>query len=81
MWQEWAQRLAVDPTGGQRSLVLVRVEPCEPEGLLEPVVYVDLLGLDETSARARLREELAAAVRGNRLPLATYLDRLRQSLP
>jgi tetratricopeptide (TPR) repeat protein len=68
VWQEWAQRLAADPTGEQRALVLVRVEPCEPEGLLGPVVYVDLVGLDETSARARLREELAAAVRGNRLP-------------
>jgi hypothetical protein len=68
VWQEWAQRLAVDPTGEQRSLVLVRVEPCEPEGLLGPVVYVDLVGLDETSARTRLREELAAAVRGSRVP-------------
>jgi tetratricopeptide (TPR) repeat protein len=68
VWQEWAQRLASDPTGEQRALLLVRVEPCEPEGLLGPVVYVDLVGLDEPSARARLREELAAAVRGSRIP-------------
>jgi hypothetical protein len=65
--QEWAQRLADDPTGVQRGLVLVRVEPCEPEGLLRPVVYIDLVGLDEASARERLREELAAVVRGERL--------------
>jgi tetratricopeptide (TPR) repeat protein len=64
--QEWAQRLAADPTGEQRELVLVRVEPCEPEGLLGPVVYIDLVGLDEAAARARLREELAAVVRGQR---------------
>jgi hypothetical protein len=64
--QEWAQRLAGDPTGEQRALMLVRVEPCEPEGLLGPVVYIDLVGLDEAAARARLREELAAAVRGQR---------------
>jgi hypothetical protein len=68
--QEWAQRLATDPTSEQRALVLVRVEPCEPEGLLGAVVYVDLVGLDEAAARARLREELAAAVRGQR-PLPT----------
>jgi tetratricopeptide (TPR) repeat protein len=68
--QEWAQRLATDPTGERRKLVLVRVEPCEPEGLLGPVVYIDLVGLDEAAARARLREELAAAVRGQR-PLPT----------
>ena len=64
--QEWAQRLASDPTSEQRALVLVRVEPCEPEGLLGPVVYIDLVGLDEAAARARLREELAAAVGGQR---------------
>jgi hypothetical protein len=66
--QEWAQRLATDPTGEQHALVLVRVEPCEPEGLLRPVVYIDLVGLDEATARARLWEELAAVVRGTRLP-------------
>jgi tetratricopeptide (TPR) repeat protein len=67
VWQEWAQRLAADPTGEQRALVLVRVEACEPEGLLGPVVYIDLVGLDEASARVRLREELAATVRDQRL--------------
>ena len=66
VWQEWAQRLAEDPVGEQRALVLVRVAPCEPEGLLGPVVYVDLVGLDEGAARALLREELVAAVRGRR---------------
>jgi tetratricopeptide (TPR) repeat protein len=64
--QEWVQRLATDPTGQQHALVLVRVEPCEPAGLLGPVVYIDLVGLDEAAARARLGEELAAAVRGQR---------------
>jgi hypothetical protein len=66
--QEWAHRLAADPTGEQRALVLVRVEACEPEGLLRPIVYIDLVGLDEAGARTRLREELAAVVLGERLP-------------
>jgi TIR domain len=65
--QEWAHRLAADPTGEQRALVLVRVEACEPEGLLRPMVYIDLVGLDEASARTRLREELAAVL-GERSP-------------
>jgi tetratricopeptide (TPR) repeat protein len=64
--QEWAQRLASDPTGAQRALVLVQVEPCEPEGLLRPLVHINLVGLDEGSARERLREELAALVHGER---------------
>jgi hypothetical protein len=64
--QEWAQRLGTDPTGAQRALVLVRVEPCQPEGLLGPVLYIDLVGLDEAAARTRLHEEWAAVVRGQR---------------
>jgi TIR domain len=71
--QEWAQRLATDPTGEQRELVLVRMEPCDPAGLLDPVVYIDLVGLDEAVARARLREELAAAVGGQR-PLPVEVE-------
>jgi tetratricopeptide (TPR) repeat protein len=70
--QEWAQRLATDPTAEQQALVLVRVDPCEPEGLLGPLVYIDLVGLDEAAARARLREELAALVRGQRLLLGDH---------
>jgi hypothetical protein len=65
--QEWAQRLAADPTGEQRALVLVRVEPCEPGELLGSAGYIDLVGLDEAAARARLRVELAAVVSGERL--------------
>ena len=71
--QEWAQRLATDPIGEQRELVLVRVEPCDPAGLLGPVVYIDLVGLDEAAARARLQEELAAAVGGQR-PLPVEVE-------
>jgi TIR domain len=74
MRQEWAQRLAADPTGEQRELVLVRVEPCDPAGLLGPVVYIGLVGLDEAAARARLREELAAAVGGQRPLVSRRID-------
>jgi tetratricopeptide (TPR) repeat protein len=51
---EWAAAFAVDPTGKERTLVPVRVAPCEPQGLLGPIVYIDLVGLDEATARARL---------------------------
>jgi tetratricopeptide (TPR) repeat protein len=68
--EEWAQRLFSDPTGEGRALVLVRVEPCQPEGLLQPVAYIDLVGLDEEAARAKLREGLSAVV-GGEWPPAT----------
>ena len=32
---------------GKHALVLVRVEACEREGLLGPVVYIDLVQYDE----------------------------------
>lgn len=51
--------------------MLVRVEPCQPEGLLQPIIYVDPVGLDEGSARERLREELTALVGGERSLPAT----------
>ena len=35
-------------------LVPVRVQPCEPPGLLASRVYIDLVDLDETTARQRL---------------------------
>jgi hypothetical protein len=40
--------------------------PCQPEGLLGPVLHIDVVCLDEAGARARLGEELAATVLGER---------------
>lgn len=53
---EWAAALRSDPTGKQRSLLPIRVQPCDVEGLLGPVVYIDLVGLPEQDARTRLLE-------------------------
>ncbi len=44
---EWAAAFAQDPTGAKGILVPVRVRKCEPEGLLGPIIYIDLVGLDE----------------------------------
>lgn len=68
--QEWAARLASDPTGAKRALVPVRVEPCELGGLLGPITYIDLVGLDEQGARQRLRDEVDALMKGARRPRA-----------
>jgi hypothetical protein len=55
---QWRAAFASDPTGEQGLLLPVRVEPVDPPGLLRTRVYVDLVGLDEASARSAL---LAAA--------------------
>jgi len=60
---EWAAALAQDPTGADRVLVPVRVGDCQPEGLLRTITYVDLVGLEEPTAR----QALLARIRGERL--------------
>jgi hypothetical protein len=46
----------------------VRIEECEPAGLLADRVWIDLVGLDEAEARERLIEQVQAALRGHAKP-------------
>ncbi len=55
---EWAAALRQDPTGEKGNLVPVRVKMCEPEGLLGPIVYIDLVGQDEATAKKTLLAEI-----------------------
>ena len=60
---EWAARFAQDATSEHDLLIPVRVRPCELEGLLAQIVYVDLVGCGEAPAR----EKLLRRVEGIRL--------------
>jgi hypothetical protein len=51
---EWRVAFAQDPSGERGMLLPVRVQPCEPPGLLATRVSVDLVDLDEAAARIRL---------------------------
>lgn len=53
---EWAAAFAQDPTGAERRLVPVCIGKCEPKGVLRALIFVDLIGLDEATARAKLLE-------------------------
>ncbi|HEX4966129.1 MAG TPA: toll/interleukin-1 receptor domain-containing protein [Thermoanaerobaculia bacterium] len=55
---EWAAAFARDPTGVARVLLPVRVRPCLLQGMLSQIIYIDLLNLDERSARKRLLEKI-----------------------
>jgi hypothetical protein len=59
---EWAVAFRRDPTSEQRAVLPVRVQKCEVEGLLGPIVYIDLVDLEEAVAR----EALLAGVRSER---------------
>jgi TIR domain len=52
---EWRAAFAKDPTGELGLLLPVRVRDCQPPGLLAGRVYIDLVGLNEPAAAARLR--------------------------
>jgi tetratricopeptide (TPR) repeat protein len=65
---EWRAAFARDPTGELGLLLPVRVQDCQPPGLLASRVYIDLVGLDEPAAAARLR---AGIQRGRLRPPST----------
>ena len=60
---EWAAAFADDPTGASGKLLPVRVRECQPDGMLRAIVYVDLVGCEEDTARQRLLTH----IRGERL--------------
>ncbi len=58
--QELAAVIRSDPKGKKRLLIPVRVQKCAPEGLLGSIVYVDLVGKDDETAK----ELLLSGVKG-----------------
>lgn len=60
---EWAAAFAADPTGQEARVIPVRIEDVALKGLLAQIVYVDLVGKDESAAREALLAHVNA-VRG-----------------
>jgi hypothetical protein len=65
---EWQTVWAQDAQGSHRRLLPVRVRDFELSGLLATVVYTDLFGTDETTARSLLEEMLDEASAGRAKP-------------
>ncbi|HEX3518153.1 MAG TPA: FxSxx-COOH system tetratricopeptide repeat protein [Solirubrobacteraceae bacterium] len=51
---EWAAAFTEDPDGTAGKYVPVRVRECLPPGLHRGIIYIDLVGLDESGARTKL---------------------------
>jgi tetratricopeptide (TPR) repeat protein len=51
---EWAAAFAADPDGAKGKLVPVKVREVTLEGLLAPIIHVNLVGLGEAAAREEL---------------------------
>jgi tetratricopeptide (TPR) repeat protein len=58
---ELSAAFARDPTGGRGLLLPVRVEKCDPGDRIGGMGFVDLVGLDEASARNRLLRHIERA--------------------
>jgi hypothetical protein len=57
--------------GGQRRLVILRIEDCDPSGVLAGVTFTDLVGIDDPRERAR---RLLAAAEGRSLRSPSELN-------
>ncbi|MBU0519397.1 TIR domain-containing protein [bacterium] len=59
---EWAAVFWADPQGKARKMVPIRIDDCKPDGLLAPLLQIDIRGLDAEHARAKILEELKRGV-------------------
>jgi tetratricopeptide (TPR) repeat protein len=60
---EWAAALVQDPTGAERKLLPVRVQACNPQGILAAISYIDLVGLENEQDT---QDKLLSAIRRQR---------------
>ena len=51
---EWAAAFADDPTAKKGKLLPIRVKKCDPEGLLQQIVYIDFVAKGQKEARELL---------------------------
>jgi hypothetical protein len=56
---EWTAAYRETILGRERGFIPVRVSRCTPPPLLGPIVYIDLVGVDEAEARSRLLDGVA----------------------
>ena len=64
---EWAAAFTMDPTGEKGALIPIRIEKCELKGLHNPIIYIDLFGLNKLTAKNTLLQQIKRTVRKERL--------------
>jgi len=67
--EEWSTFWSDDPGGFQRRVVPVRVKACQPDGLLQSVRPIDLVGQDDASATDTLMSGINASLDGRAKPV------------
>jgi len=65
---EWTAAFANDPTGSKRTLILVRIRECEIPPILAPRVFIDLVNMNQNSAKDHFLAEIKATLANVRIP-------------
>lgn len=65
---QWTAAWSADATGMKRRLVPVRVAECRPGGMLRGITCIDLVGLDDSAARAAFHRGIDAVITGRGRP-------------
>lgn len=65
---EWAAAFSADPKSQFQKLIPIRVEPCEPPGLLSTIIYADLVGVSEQDAPSIILDVLNPRAKPPRSP-------------
>ena len=63
---EWTAQFATDPSCERGVMIPVRVRECTPDGLLRPIIYIDLVGLSEDIARRVFLEGIKSVINRKR---------------
>ncbi len=72
---EWTNFYAVaSQSEGERRLILLRVEDCNPEGILAAHVFTDLVGIDDPAERKRIILDAAEGRRGKTAPRSRIFE-------
>ena len=66
---EWTATFVDDAQSTTRPLIPIRVDACQPQALLKTIVYVDLVGLDETAAKQAVLAMMAPRVKPEQPPI------------
>lgn len=65
---EWAAAFATDPTAIDRKLIPMLVKPCNPEGMLKSIVYVDLVDVPPAEAKQKILDMVRDRVKPDQAP-------------
>ncbi len=78
---EWGSAFRSDPMSEQRKLIPIRVQACNPEGLLGSIVYVDVVGLEREVAQQAILAALPERLKPDSEPPFPRISQTEPDFP